>query len=36
MKRSRTHQIDELAQQYFRATIPVTWSYNEHNRDYGL
>jgi hypothetical protein len=35
MKRHRTHQIDELAQQYFRATIPVTWSYNEQVHDYG-
>jgi hypothetical protein len=35
MKRHRTHQIDELAQQHFRAAIPVTWTYNEHRRDYG-
>lgn len=35
MQRHRTHQIDELAQQYFRATLPVTWSYNEQTRDYG-
>jgi hypothetical protein len=35
MQRSRTHQIDELAQRYFRATIPATWSYNEHKHDYG-
>src|SRR5262249_21215647 len=33
--RHRTHQIDELAQQYFRANIPVTWTYNEQGNDYG-
>jgi hypothetical protein len=35
MKRSRTHQIDALAQRYFKATIPVTWTPNEQKRDYG-
>ena len=35
MKRHRTHQIDELAQQFFRAAIPPTWSYNEQQNDYG-
>ncbi len=35
MKRHRTHQIDELAQQFFRAAIPPTWSYNEQHNDYG-
>jgi len=35
MQRHRTHQIDELAQQFFRAAIPVTWSYNEQTHDYG-
>lgn len=35
MKRHRTHQIDELAQQVFRAAIPTTWTYNEQHNDYG-
>jgi hypothetical protein len=35
MKRHRTHQIDELAQRFFRAAIPPTWSYNEQKNDYG-
>ena len=34
MKRSRTHQIDELAQQFLRAALPATWVVNEQPKDY--
>jgi hypothetical protein len=35
MQRHTTHQIDEVAQQVFRAAIPTVWVYNEQHRDYG-
>lgn len=34
MKRHRTHQIDELAQQILRAALPPTWVLNKHEIDY--
>src|SRR5579883_1433592 len=35
MNKDRTHQIDDLAVQFFRASLPVAWVVNEQHRDYG-
>ena len=35
MKKPRSHQIDELAQRFFRNALPTAWTYNEQHRDYG-
>ncbi|MES2790607.1 MAG: DUF4365 domain-containing protein [Planctomycetota bacterium] len=35
MKRSKSHQIDEHAQQLLKQALPVTWVLNEQHKDYG-
>jgi len=34
MKKSRTHQIDDLAQRFLRDALPPTWVINDHFNDY--